>query len=308
MPVETQDRYWTDKKEWQEFGRQESQKRANLTVRNSLDEKLRFLHVEDREIEIRKSFERRMKDLEQSRLLFVKEGPGGLEYKVGRQKNRFMHHNKAVRRRFQRLFARQFAQGVFLTLTTWPKKYFTREAALSRIWSDFHKFKKQLDERHRDKMPVEMRKFYKPMQYIACLEFTREGWPHLHVCFVGIPYLAPKNYLKHLWYQYHESYIVSVTGYRAVSIYAYILKYLGKLQDMPVSLQALMWYGRKRFYNLSRHFLNELPEQVKKGYRFIACVKSEFEKELPDIFKVFRWTGATFDNAEESLISILDTG
>ena len=209
-----------------------------------------------------------------------------------RQSNRFMKSNhKNIRRQYQRLFSGQSVQGIFLTLTTWDKNFKTPEQALNVIWSDFHNFKIALDKRLRNKMLKEHRKYYTPLEYLAVLEFTQRGWAHLHICFVGIKNLAPKGYLKHLWYQYHKSYMIKVVGFRGVSVYAYIMKYFDKFQDLPIDLQGLMWYGRKRFYNTSRRFYNKVEEKVSKGYLYIACVKEGFIRQLDGIFGSFTWCG-----------------
>ena len=149
------------------------------------------------------------------------------------------------------------------------------------------------------------KKNFKPMQYLACLEFNKKGWPHLHICFVNVKYLAPKGYLKHLWYKYHQSYMVDVVGIRGVGVYSYVMKYFDKLQALPLTLQALMWYGRKRFYNTSRCFYNQVKAKVESGYIFVACIKKEFERELPRVFKTMAWTGASLDNALEALEVVL---
>lgn len=309
MAIEIEDRYWVDKSEWQDYKEKEQGKKANRTTRTELDWELMDCPLEEREEKITQAFEKRLKDLKNSRILFVREDQGKIEYKIVKQSNRFLKSSsKNLRRKFQNLFSGQYAQGVFLTLTTWDRKFKTREEALNRIWSDFHKFKKQLDEYLKAKLPKEQRKNYKPLQYLACLEFNEKGYPHLHVCFVDLKVLAPKAYLKHLWYKYHRSYIVDVIGYRGVSVFSYIMKYFDKFQDLPLSLQALMWYGRKRFYNTSRRFYNRIERKVKKGYIFIACIKKEFQKELPRIFQIFTWSGATLQDVQLSLLEILEGG
>lgn len=287
-----QEKTWTSQAEWGEYSDSENQK-AKRTTRIDLDDELKFCPIEQRQEKITEAFEIRMQDLRKSRMLFIKpDEKGGVKYKVVRQSNRFMKDNhKNIRRKYSKLFSGHYAQGVFLTLTTWSKNFKTREQALNTIWADFHKFKKALDLRSRNKMSKEHRKNYHPLEYLAVLEFTQEGWAHLHICFVGVRNLAPKNYLKHLWYQYHKSYILKVIGFRGVSVYAYIMKYFDKFQDLPVALQGLMWYGRKRFYNTSRRFRNQVKKEAKKGYVFISCVKKEFIEQLDAIFTSFKWCG-----------------
>ena len=285
------DKYWTDKKDWADYIDEEGKNRAKLSTRHCLDNDLKFCEVEKREEKITEAFQERMKDLENSRILFIKEGENGTEYKVIKQTNRFMKSNKNMRRRFHKRFQGQYAQGVFLTLTTWDKKFRNREEALIRIWADFHKFKTALDLYRKNRSLKKYRKYYKVLDYLAVLEFNKNGYPHLHICFLGIRFLTSKEKIKELWYLYHQSYIIDLLDFRGVSVFAYITKYFDKFQDLPDNLKGLMWYGRKRFYNLSRALTNSLEKKKDSGYVFVGCVKKDFEVSLFDIFKSFKWTG-----------------
>lgn len=142
----------------------------------------------------------------------------------------------------------------FLTLTHRPVPGEGPEAALDRMRRNWTKLSKRIQRRNGGQR----------IKYVAVTEWTKKGWPHLHLL-ADMPYL-PQRVLSGHWKALHGSPIVDIRRVKSEDGAArYLAKYLTKGTYMP---------KKKRRYTASRGFLPQLPpyenpnydEQPKWGY------------------------------------------
>jgi hypothetical protein len=157
----------------------------------------------------------------------------------GRLSSRYFPEGRA--RIAEKLAARMDAtpaHGVLLTLTINPAGYGAPVDSLrghAGIWSRWGRFRTQLQRRHKLRLP-----------YVAVLEFHKSGWPHLHIFFPGVTWLAPQAWLQARWGNIaHVVHLRDGAG-------PYVVKYLRKMSNLPDANAAAMRESRARFFNFSR--------------------------------------------------------
>jgi len=132
--------------------------------------------------------------------------------------------------------------GVLMTLTVDPKEFdHDSLRAVSAIWTRHKTFKDALNMRL-------SRKGFKKLRALTVLEFTKKGWPHLHLWCPGRHYIAPQKELQELW--------GAIVDLRRVSSAAsrYVVKYVTKLHKLPERDQAQLWNRRTRTYTIAKDF------------------------------------------------------
>lgn len=111
-----------------------------------------------------------------------------------------------------------YNQGVFLTLTTDPKRFKNNQQAVKHISKAFNRFMSWLSrriEREKDKeeherdMDIEEGIDGRP-PYLKVLEYTKDGKPHLHVALFGINRIASKGKVSQMWSKYGQGEIVDL--------------------------------------------------------------------------------------------------
>ena len=152
------------------------------------------------------------------------------------------------------------APGVLLTLTVDPAEYLTIEEAVYGIWPRWAAFRDTLNQRL-------VRSGASRLRYVAVLEFTKRGWPHLHVWLPNRRYLAKQKELQNLW--------GSIVDVRLVSASAagYVGKYLRKLHKLPTPIAALLWKHRTRTYAVSPSLREPPPPPVTLGWEVIGFLQ-----------------------------------
>jgi hypothetical protein len=142
--------------------------------------------------------------------------------------------------------------GVFLTLTVDPAQDLEPIAATRRLGQRWNRLMTALRKRTGQKL-----------QYVRVLEFTRKGWPHLHVWFPGAAWLAPQKWLAQQWGAH--VWIVKASARAA----KYVVKYLRKLNSDPESSGATLLSSKARLYSWSRNFAAAV-EDAEPGWELIG--------------------------------------
>jgi hypothetical protein len=177
------------------------------------------------------------------------EGPDGKTVTVAAASlSRYAPSGRAkIKRKLAKRLAKQRVPGVMTTLTVDPKRFSKREAWES-IWREYASFRrrlwKYLDHQGRTHSPM----------YVAVLEQHKSGYPHMHVAYPGLRYLAPKEIINSAWRMGTTHVEGGRRGVREVTVspLGYVLKYISKLSGWTEGGLAHLWHARARLYNLSR--------------------------------------------------------
>lgn len=167
----------------------------------------------------------------------IRQADGSRYFPEGRRRLR-----GKVARRMGRWYS---CNGVLLTLTYAPG-LISREAA----WKDVGRRGSRLMEalnvwRKRAGMSK--------VRGIRVLEVQRgTGYPHLHVVFPRLRWLAPIGKLSEWWGQASNS--VDLAYRDSVSPVGYVCKYIGKLEGWCDAALAEIWGNRTRLYSMSRDY------------------------------------------------------
>lgn len=181
-----------------------------------------------------------------------------------------------------RIASERYRRGVFLTLTTDPKRF-------SSVYESWRHFSKAFN---RFMSYLRKRLGFRPM-YIAAYEFTKSGLLHVHVVFFGVDRLLDKYELTRVWMRCGQgmvNYVVAIVnrngrwvslygdgGRRVGDVSGYLSKYLGKALSNS-NLLALYFVSGKRFVSWS-YRLYRCGGRVSRG---IYCFFGVFvEWELP---------------------------
>ena len=182
---------------------------------------------------------------------------------------------------------RKYKKGVFLTLTTDPKRF----KSLWHSWRHFaiatNRFLSYLTK-YLKKRP----------RYISVYEFTKSGLLHIHIVIFGLSYLLGKDRITQEWERCGQgtiNYIYSIKNNnnrwiwgrlrpklkdRKIGVKEYLQKYLKKA-FFEKSTLFLYWVSGKRFFSYSRVF-NPVKATIVYGYGYFNFLGSWLEWEIPD--------------------------
>ena len=180
----------------------------------------------------------------------------------------------------------KFKHGVFLTLTTDPKRF----KSIYHSWKHFGKALNGF-------MSFLQKKFKVRPFYVCAYEFMKNGLLHVHIVFFGLPYLLPKKDIIDEWMKLGQGMIVDVQAIQNSSgrwhrlgqfderklkerdAKGYLKKYILKSYFDPLNA-SLYFTTNKRFWSYSYRLYR--PSELKKeslGVFYFLC--SCFEWELP---------------------------
>ena len=164
-----------------------------------------------------------------------------------------------------------FNKGVFLTLTTDPKRHRNVEEANKAFGPAINRFMTYIRKRVKELG-------YGKLSYITANEFQKNGLLHAHIVIFGIPYLEHYKRISYLWSRTGQGNIIYVYGLnkdgkgwywrrgkprdaeKGQSCHDYLKKYLSKnLQDDG---QDLYWTFGKRYYTNSATLEPDLSRPV----------------------------------------------
>ncbi len=159
--------------------------------------------------------------------------------------------------------------GLMETLTYDPKKIGKREAWAS-FGKDTRRFLNSVNQYRK-------RRRWRRLHYLWVVEVQKEtGYPHVHIFFPNLRWLAPLNIINGNWRQ-GRSNIESPKKIR-VNCAAYISKYLRKMSGWLDLHLALLWSGRCRMYGFSRGFSSMNERQESEWQRWHLVETSNLEK------------------------------
>lgn len=154
----------------------------------------------------------------------------------------------------------------FITLTHRPIPGDTPESALRRMRHDWHTLHKALQRRQGKRK----------IAYVAVVEWTKNGWPHLHILYKGK--FIRQQELSNLWNHIHGAPIVDIRKITTEKKEAeYISKYLTKDNRCP---------PRMRRWSATRGFLPQLPPYINPAwpedttYRYLRVDAANFALQL----------------------------
>jgi hypothetical protein len=187
----------------------------------------------------------------------------------------FQAGRNKIRRKLEHRLGKGRTPGVLLTLTIDPKR-FTKREAWDSIWQHYKAFRRDLWKflkRHGWK--------HNPL-YVAVLEQHKSGYPHMHVAYPGLRYLAPKEVINSAW-QMGTTDIKGGRGRREVRVspLGYVLKYIRKLSGWTEAGLAFLWGSGARLYNISPK-LYAIPQEPKApGWTLVQIAYAgEFLRDL----------------------------
>lgn len=151
-----------------------------------------------------------------------------------------------LRRRLGHWFERS---GLLLTLTFDPKRI-DMDEAWRKVGAMRRTFVNKINlYRARRKMP-------RRLSYVAVLEQQQNGYPHVHLVFPGLAYLAPIGWLSDQWAQGPNA--VDIRGInRACSPVAYVCKYIAKMTGWQTLTLALCKMYHTRLYSVAHAYAAE---------------------------------------------------
>lgn len=197
------------------------------------------------------------------------------------------------RRRIQKKLYRRLSgtseKGILMTCTVDTKKYDQLEA-WQAIWGQFKKLRDALNQyRMRNGIAA-----YR-LRYIAVLEQTQQGYPHLHVFFPGLRFLIDDLSKLDGWFEMGGPGSVDVeVSKRAHSARGYVLKYIGKMSGWSDLCMAILWKYGIRLYNMSHnefYLAKEAAEWIVKAVystlkEMVAGLREEFGLNRVDVLGI----------------------
>lgn len=167
--------------------------------------------------------------------------------------------------------------GLMLTATYAPKMI-----SIDDAWRDIGgRSRKFLDNINRWRRHQGMTK----VRGIKVLEVQPStGYPHFHMAFPKLRYLAPIAKLTEWWGQAINS--VDLTYRDSFSPAGYVCKYVSKLEGWSNDSMAELWFNRTRLYSMSRDYYLQPVEKRVPEWEFYGT-KQESVLSMPDLMKIF---------------------
>ncbi|MFC1986391.1 hypothetical protein ACFLWC_05305 [Chloroflexota bacterium] len=158
--------------------------------------------------------------------------------------------------------------GLMQTLTYDPKKICKQEA-----WASFGKDTRQFLNAVNQ---YRKRRGWHRSHYLWVVEVqTETGYPHVHIFFPNLRYLAPISILTSSWGKGRAN--LSMPAKINTNCAAYIAKYLRKMHGWTDLHQALLWSGRCRMYGFSRGFSAKVEKKESEWERWYIVEASNPE-------------------------------
>ena len=152
--------------------------------------------------------------------------------------------------------------GLLLSLTFDPKLI-----ACDDAWRQVGLFRREFMNRVNR---WRRRQGYQKAKFLAVLEVQKQtGYPHIHLVFPYLRYLAPVGWLVEQWGQAPNSVDIKVRD--SMSPVSYVCKYITKLDGWSDEALAQIWDNGTRLYSLSRDYYlpdysdKRVPEWCFKG-------------------------------------------
>ncbi len=166
----------------------------------------------------------------------------------------FPNGRKRIKARIFKRLGKWFnCPGLLLSLTFDPKKICRYDA-----WQLVGLFRREFISRvNRWRIRHGMPK----ATFLAVIEAQKgTGYPHVHLVFPHLRWLAPLDFLTETWGQAPNS--VDVKTRDSMSPVSYVCKYISKLEGWSELALSYIWINKTRLYSLSRDYV--LPDYSDK--------------------------------------------
>jgi len=213
-------------------------------------------------VELQRRYEKRCAQIDETAVMLEDRETGQLSVIPCKLTSRYRPEGQRSRAKsLYKRMSKNHEFGVFLTLTLpRPDTATVADAvALTReIWLKWKAFRDAINKRRaRRGQPI--------LRFLSALEFTKAGWPHMHLFFPGLKWLGPQRELQADW-QGHI-WICFAKGNAA----GYVLKYTAKLAGTH---NAILWEAGSKGYSASPKFYDLRRPDPTGRYDFRALVSA----------------------------------
>jgi len=205
-------------------------------------------------------------------VLTLRECPITVRIMSGKCRSRYFDEGRRhmSRRIVKRLGKYERVPGLMQTLTYDPKKI-GKEEAWASFGRDTRRFLNAVNQYRK-------RRGWRRAHYLWVVEVQRgTGYPHVHIFFPNLRFLAPLNVLNGNWRQGRAN--VETPRKIKVSCAGYISKYLRKMEGWLDLYLALLWSGHGRMYGFSRGFSAKVPKEESE-WQFWCAFKEIKDREV----------------------------
>jgi len=166
----------------------------------------------------------------------------------------FTGGRKRIKARIRKRLGRWYnCPGLLLSLTFDPKLIGCDDA-----WRQVGLFRREFMNRVNR---WRFRQGYQKAKFLTVLELQKQtGYPHIHLVFPYLRYLAPVGWLVEQWGQAPNSVDIKVKD--SLSPVSYVCKYITKLDGWSDEALAQIWDNGTRLYSMSRDYC--LPDYSDK--------------------------------------------
>ncbi|MGA2463581.1 MAG: hypothetical protein ABSH06_04420 [Thermodesulfobacteriota bacterium] len=166
-----------------------------------------------------------------------------------------------------------FHKAVMLTLTFNPSLV-SRLDAWGIVGKEIRRVENDINQ-HRKRKGIR-----KAAAYMEVKECGENGYPHVHLVYPGLKYLADQEVIRKLWGQGH----IKVNYGGSFKPASYACKYISKMGVNDVGLM-FMWWHKIKLYTFSRAF-EYLPEKKGEGWKVLRIEDEEGRIHFPGLESV----------------------
>ncbi len=178
-----------------------------------------------------------------------------------------------------------FSRSVMLSLS-FAQKEISRVKAWEIVGGECRRLENAINQ-HRRRKGIK-----KAVAYFRVLESGEAGYPHAHVVYPGLKYLADWRVIKSLWG--HGS--IDISYGKTIKPASYACKYITKMGGNDLQMAFMKWF-KVRLYNFSRGF-KYLKIDKEKGWcvyfgelegvrSFIGLYCEDYEVEEGKVYNAY---------------------
>lgn len=203
-------------------------------------------------------------------------------YKIGCGRWECSYCGKMKRKRLYKKIRRHWGNSRmrFLTLTvsTAAIPQYLAYKEISHKWDIFLK---------------RLRRQYPGVKFFKCLEFTKDGYPHLHVL---LNRFIPQPWISEVWAELFESPIVYIKEIGTIEGIGYVAAYATKWQRDSQASASSYFLNRLRRYSFSSNFL--VPDKPDEKQIFWVGVNGKtsdwyYSRLCSEFLDSYKFTGVT---------------
>lgn len=190
--------------------------------------------------------------------------PGSNDIRVIRSSDSSRYFKEGRRRIRGKIFRRigKFSSTpAYLLSLTYDPKRLSRTEAWRRVGKDKSRFMNYINIYRR------RRKWHRA-RYVSVVEPQKgTGYPHVHLVFPKLKYLAPIKYMSDVWDQGPNA--VDYELRDSINCCSYVCKYVSKLDGWDETSLSYIWSFKTRLYHLSQDFCEKLGDRPVSNWSFM---------------------------------------